>query len=69
MSRRFVVVAALALAIGIALAALLVSALAGCDRREGTGVLEGTIWVANEAGDSLTAIDVGTHRHDAPAWR
>lgn len=29
--------------------------------RGGTGIVTGTIWVANEGSDSLTAIDAGTH--------
>ena len=59
MSRRFVAAVAVALAVAIALPAALSFALV--EERGGSGVLEGTIWVANEGSDRLTGIDADTH--------
>lgn len=44
----------------IALPAVLASTL-GAGEPGGTGVVRGTIWVANEGADTLTAIDAETH--------
>lgn len=59
MTRRFVVVVAASLVAATALPLAL--ALALVSEPGGSGVVTGTIWVANEGADSLTAIDAGTH--------
>lgn len=51
----------LAVAAAIALPALVAATLGGNDDRGGTGLVTGTIWVANESADTLTAIDARTH--------
>jgi YVTN family beta-propeller protein len=59
MTRRFVVVVAASLVAATALPLAL--ALVLVREPGGSGVVTGTIWVANEGSDSLTAIDAGTH--------
>ncbi len=59
MSRRFVATVTVALAAAIGLPAALSFALV--EGPGGGGVLEGTIWVANEGSDRLTGIDADTH--------
>ncbi len=59
MSRRAVVGVTVALVAATVLPLALAVALV--PDRGGTGVVTGTIWVANEASDSLTAIDADTH--------
>jgi YVTN family beta-propeller protein len=50
---------AAALVAAVALPAVVAAAL--LEERGGAGAVEGTIWVANEGADSLTAIDAETH--------
>lgn len=59
MTRRFGLAALLCLAVAAVLPLALAFALV--PERGGTGVVTGTIWVANEGSDSLTAIDADTH--------
>lgn len=59
MTKSRVALVAVALLAAIALPAVVAAAL--LEDRGGSGVVEGTIWVANEGSDSLTAIDAETH--------
>lgn len=53
------VVAAVSLCAAVVLPVLLAEMMV--PGRGGAGVLEGTVWVANERSDSITGIDAGTH--------